>query len=120
MIYLKKPWKRPLQQHDAGEYKNGVVDSESDRETRESAYAQRKGRVVEDERGRQIWQDTIADITLSLMKTGVFFMSKAQEGLLKLRQTGSYGRGNDLDAELDIIDDSGGFAPYDSSSKTGK
>ena len=47
-------------------------------------------------------------------------MSKAQEGLLKLRQTGSYNRGNDLDAELDIIDDSGRFDPYDSSGKSGK
>ena len=96
------------------------MGTESDPKSRKSLYSQRKGKVAEDERGRQIWQDTIADITFSLMKTGVFFISKAQEGLLKLRQTGSYGRGNDLDAELDIIDDSGEFDPYDSSSKTGK
>ncbi len=96
------------------------MGTESDPKPRKSLYSQKKGKVVEDERGRQIWQDTIADITLSLMKTGVFFMSKAQEGLLKLRQTGSYGRGNDLDAELDLIDDSGEFDPYDSSGKPGK
>lgn len=47
-------------------------------------------------------------------------MSKAQEGLLKLRQTGSDSRGNDLDTELDIVDDSTGFNPYDSSGKTRK
>ncbi len=47
-------------------------------------------------------------------------MSKAQEGLLKLRQTGVHSAGNDLDAELDLVDDSGGFDPYDSGGKPGK
>ena len=96
------------------------MGNKSDPKPRKSLYSQVKGKVVEDERGRQIWQDTIADITFSLMKTGVFFMTKAQEGLMKLRQTGSYSRGKDRDAELDLVDDSGAFDPYDSSSKTGK
>lgn len=96
------------------------MGTKSDQKPRKSLYSQSKGNVVEDERGRRIWRDTIEDITFSLMKTGVFFMSKAQEGLLKLRQTGSYSRGNDPDTELDIVDDSEGFNPYDSSGKTGK
>lgn len=96
------------------------MGNKSDPKSRKSLYSQRKVKIVEDERGRRIWQDTIEDITLSLMKTGVFFMSKAQEGLLKLRQTGSYSRGNDLDTELEVVDDSTGFNPYDSSGKTRK
>ena len=117
MIYLKKPWKRPLQQHDAGEYRNGVVDSESDRETRESAYAQRKGRVVEDERGRQIWQDTIKQVKLSLMNTGKYVMSETQRRLMKFRNAGSDDIGNDLDEDLALNDGGSGFDPYESNKK---
>ena len=93
------------------------MDSESDRKAQKSLYALRKGRVVEDERGRQIWQDTIRHVKLSLMKTGVFFMSKAQERLMKLRDTGTINASNDLDEELEFIDDKGGFDPYDSAKK---
>jgi len=50
-IFLKKPQKQPLQQHEAGGYRNGVMDSQSDPETQKSPDAQRKVRVIEDELG---------------------------------------------------------------------
>ncbi len=93
------------------------MDSESDRKTRESAYAQIKGRVVEDERGRQIWQDTIKQVKLSLMKTGKFVMSETQRRLMKLRKAGSDDTGNDLDEDLEFMDGGSGFDPYESTKK---
>ena len=93
------------------------MDSEAERKRQKSVYAPKKGRVVEDERGRQIWQDTIRHVKLKLMKTGVFYMSKAQERLLKLRATGTINASNDLDEELEIFDDKGSFDPYDSAKK---
>ena len=116
-IFLKNLQKSPLQQHEVDGYRNGVVDFDSDPKTQKSPYARRKGRVVEDERGRQIWQDTIKHVKLSLMKTGVFKMSKTQKRLIKLRETGIDHASNDFDEDLDFIDDDGGFDPYDSTKK---
>ena len=96
---------------------DGVMGSQSDDKTGKSPYAQRKGRVVEDERDRQIWQGTIRTIKLSLMKTGIFFMSESQRLLMKLREAGTDHASNDLDEDLETIDDSGGFDPYDSTKK---
>ncbi len=89
------------------------MDSQSDPKTQESPDAQRKVRVIEDELGHQLWPDKIRTIKLSLMNTGVFFMSEAQQRLMKLREAGS----NDLDEDLEFIDDSGGFDPYNSTKK---
>ena len=116
-IFLKKPQKQPLQQHEADGYRNGVVGSESDRKTRKSPYAQRKGRVAEDERGRRTWQDTIKHVKLSLMKTGIFFMSETQRRLMILRETGTNNTSNSLDENLEFIDENPGFDPYDSTKK---
>ena len=93
------------------------MDSESDSKTRKSPYAQRKGRVVEDERGRQIWQDTIKHVRLSLMKTGLFFMTETQRRLMKLRETGTDNTSKSLVEDLEFIDENAGFDPYDSSKK---
>jgi hypothetical protein len=90
------------------------VGSESDSDKPNSPYARRKCRVVEDERGRQIWQDTVKHVKLSLMNSGVFNMSEAQERLTNLGETGT---DNDLDANMEVIDDNGGFDPYDSTKK---
>ncbi len=93
------------------------MGSQSDRKTRKSPDAQRKDRVVKDERGRQVWKGTIRTIKLSLMKTGIFFMSETQRRLMKLREAGIDDASNDLDEDLEFIDDSGGFDPYDSTKK---
>ena len=90
------------------------MGSESDRKTGKSTNARRQGRVVEDERGRQIWQDTIKHIKLSLMDTGVFCMSKVQERLSRLRESDAI---DELDENRDSIDDNDGFDPYDSAEK---
>ena len=93
------------------------MDSESDSKARKSPYAQRQGSVVEDERGRRIWQDTIKHIKLSLMKTGIFFMSKTQRRLMKLRETGTDNASNSLDGDLEFTDENVGVNPYDSTKK---
>ncbi len=112
--FLKKPQKQPLQQHEADGYRNGIMDSQSDRKTQKSSDAQRKVRVVEDELGHQLWPDTIRTIKLSLMNSGIFFMSEAQRRMMKLREAGSDEASNDRDEDLEFIDDGGGFDPYDS------
>ena len=89
------------------------MDSQSDPKTQESPDAQRKVRVIEDELGHQLLPDTVRTIKLTLMDTGIFFMSEAQQRLMKLREAGS----NDLDEDLEFIDDSGGFDPYNSTKK---
>ena len=96
---------------------DGVMGSQSDSKTRKSPYAQGKGRVVKDESGRQVWKGTIRTLKLSMMKTGIFFMSEAQRRLMKLREAGTDDASNDLDEDLEFIDDSGGFDPYDSPKK---
>ena len=102
--------------------KNGVMDSQSDRKTRKSPDAQRKVRVIEDELGHQLWPDKIRTIKLSLMNTGVFFMSEAQQRLMKLRTAGSGDASNDLDewsphdSESDGSGESTGDDPYNSGS----
>ena len=111
--FLKKPQKQPLQQHEADGYWNGVMDSQSDPKTQKSPDAQRKVRVIKDELGHQLLPDTIRTIKLTLMNTGIFFMSEAQQRLMKPREAGS----NDLDEDLEFIDDSGGFDPYNSTKK---
>jgi len=93
------------------------MGSRSDDKTRNSLAAQRKGHVVEDDRGHQIWQGTIETIKLSLMKTGIFFQSEAQHRLLKLRAAGTDETDIDLDEDLELMDDGGGFDPYDSAKK---
>ena len=93
------------------------MGSRSDRKTRKSPQAQKKSRVVEDERGHQVWEGTIRTIKLSLMKTGIFYKSEAQQRLMKLREAGTDDASNDLDEDLELIDDSGGFDPYDSTKK---
>ncbi len=112
-IFLKKPQKQPLQQHEADGYWNGIMDSQSDRKTQKSPDAQRKVRVIEDELGHQLWPDTIRTIKLSLMNSGIFFMSEAQRRLMKRHEAGS-DDSKDLDEDLEVIDDGGGFDPYDS------
>ena len=93
------------------------MGSESDHKTRKSPPAQKKVRVVEDERGHQIWQGTIRTIKLSLMKTGIFYKSEAQQRLMELREAGTDDASNDLDEDLEFVDDGGGFDPYDSTEK---
>ncbi len=93
------------------------MDSQSDRNTRKSPDAQRKVRVIEDEFGHQLWPDTIRTIKLSLMNTGRFFISEAQQRLMKLAEAGSDDDSRDLDEDLEFIDDSRGFDPYDSTKK---
>ncbi len=93
------------------------MGSESDHKTRKSPHAQKKARVVEDERGHHIWQDTIRTIKLSLMKTGIFYQSEAQRRLMELREAGTDDANNDLDDDLEFIDDDEGINPYDSAKK---
>ena len=93
------------------------MDSQSDPKTQKSPDAQRKVRVVEDELGHHVLPDTIRTIKLTLMNTGIFFMSEEQRRLMKLRAAGVDDASNDLDEDLDFVDDSGGFDPYDSAKK---
>ncbi len=93
------------------------MDSQSDPKTQKSPDAQRKVRVVEDELGHQLLPDTIRTIKLTLMNTGIFFMSEEQRRLMKLRAAGIDDASDDPDEDLDFIDDSGGFDPYDSVKK---
>ena len=116
-IILEKPQKQPLQRHQANGYWNGVMDSQADPKTRTSPDAQRKVRVIENEHGHHLLSDTIKTIKLTLMDTGIFFMSEAQQRLMKLREAGIDDASDDLDEKLDFIDDSSGFNPYDSTKK---
>ncbi len=93
------------------------MDSQSDPKTQKSPDAQRKVRVVEDELGHQLLPDTIRTIKLTLMNTGMFFMSEEQRRLMKLRAAGIDEASDDLDEDLGFVDDSGGFDPYDSAKK---
>jgi len=93
------------------------MDSQSDAKTRKSPDAQRKVRVIEDELGHQLLPDTIKTIKLTLMNTGIFFVSEAQRRLMKLGEGGIDDTSNDLDEDLEFIDDSGGYDPYDSTKK---
>ena len=86
------------------------MDSQSDPKTQESLDRQQKVRVVEDELGHQLLADTIKTIKLTLMNTGIFFMSEEQRRMMKLAEAGS----DDADEDLEIINDSGDFDPYDS------
>lgn len=98
------------------------MDSQSDRKTRKSPDAQRKVRVTEDELGHQLWPDTIRTIKLSLMNSGIFFMSEEQQRLMKLRAAGSDDASDDLDewspddSQSDGSDESTGYDPYNSGS----
>ena len=93
------------------------MDSQSDPKTRKSPDAQRKVRVVEDELGHQVLADTIKTVKLTLMDTGVIFMSEEQQRLMKLAEAGIDDARNDVDEDLEITNDSGGFDPYDSTKK---
>ncbi len=85
------------------------MDSQSDPKTQESLDRQQKVRVVEDELGHHVLADTIKTIKLTLMNTGIFFMSEEQRRMMKLAEAGS----DDADEDLEIINDSGEFDPYD-------
>jgi len=85
------------------------MDSQSDPKTQESLDRQQKVRVVEDELGHHVLADTIKTIKLTLMNTGIFFMSEEQRRMMKLAEAGS----DDADEDLEFIDESGGFDPYD-------
>ena len=93
------------------------MDSQSDPKTGKLPDAERKVRVVEDELGHQLLPDTIRTIKLTLMNTGIFFMSEEQRRLMKLRAAGIDDASDDLDEDLDFVDDSTGFDPYDSAKK---
>ncbi len=93
------------------------MGSQSDDESRKTLSANQQGRVVEDDRGHQVWEGTIKTIKLSLMKTGIFFKSEAQQRLQALHESDSENAREDLEEELEIVDGGGGFDPYDSSSK---
>lgn len=95
------------------------MGSQADNKTRKSAHSNRKGQVVEDEQGHQLWHGTIKTIKLSLMKTGIFYQSEAQQRLLKLREAGTDDASEDLDQELEFIEEEedSGFDPYDSAKK---
>lgn len=90
------------------------MGSHPDSKTRSPPVAKKKGRVVEDSRGHQIWQGTIRTVKLSLMKTGIFSMSESQRRLMKLGESGDDSAGDAPDENLEMIDDGGGFDPYDS------
>ena len=85
------------------------MDSQSDPKTQESLDRQQKVRVVEDELGHHVLADTIKTIKLTLMNTGIFFMSEEQRRMMKLAEAGS----DDADEDLKFIDESGEFDPYD-------
>ena len=116
-INLEKPQGLSLQQHEADGYWIGVMDSQTDPKTRKLPDAQKNVRVVEDELGHQVLAGTIKTAKLSLMNTGIFFMSEEQQRLMKLAEADIDDAGNDLDEDLKVVDDSGGFDPYDSTGK---
>ena len=93
------------------------MDSQSDPKTRKSSDAERKVRVIEDELGHQVLADTIKTVKLTLMNTGVIFMSEEQQRLMKLAEAGIDDARNDVDEDLEITNDSGGFDHYDSTKK---
>ena len=96
------------------------MSSHEDDKTPKSPVAPKEGHVVEDDRGHQVWEGTIRTIKLSLMKTGIFFQSEAQQRLTKLGKGTGSDTSDDQDEELQIEEDDsggGGFDPYDSSGK---
>lgn len=95
------------------------MDSQSDPKTRKSPDTERKVRVVEDELGHHVLPGTIKTVKLSLMTTGKFFMSEEQRRKMKLAEAGidDDDASNDLDEDLELNDDGGGFDPYDSARK---
>jgi len=94
------------------------MGSKSDDKKQESAESRKKGQVVEGEHGHQLWEGTIKTIKLSLMKTGIFYQSEAQQRLIKLREAGA-DDDKELIEELEVLDEDedGGFDPYDSANK---
>ena len=91
------------------------MDSQSDpKKKQKSQRAERKVRVVEDDLGHNVLADTIKTVKLTLMNTGVFFMSEEQQRLMKLAEAGADDPSDDLDEDLKFIDDTGGFDPYNS------
>ena len=93
------------------------MGSESDRKKDESPYARRKGRVVEDERGRRIWEGTIQHVKLTLMKTGIVRMPKEERQLTKLRETDPDIACEQSADDLELVESNKGFDPYDSTKK---
>ena len=91
------------------------MDSQSGPKTQKSPGAERKVRVAEDKHGHSVLSETIKSVKLSLMNTGMFFMSEEQKRLMQLAETDIDDVSNDSDEDLKIIDDSDGFNPYDSS-----
>lgn len=93
------------------------MDSPADDRKRKSAYARRKGRIVEGEGGRQIWQGTIKQVKLSLMKTGTYIMSKAHGRLMNLGDTLSNNVSDEPDEDMELTGENGGYDPRESTDK---
>ncbi len=72
-----------------------------------------RGRVATNGLGHQVWEGTIRTVKLSLMKTGLFYKSEAQQRLMELRDRDS----DELSLEPTVEDTGGGFDPYNSSRK---
>jgi predicted ATPase len=91
------------------------MDSQSGPKTQKSPGAQRNVRVVEDKHGHSVLSETIKSVKLSLMNTGMFFMSEEQKRLMQLAEEDIDDASNDFDEDMEIVDHSDGFNPYDSS-----
>lgn len=83
----------------------GVDDMNRNRTDNEGL---RKGRVVQDERGHNLWEGTVRTLKLSLMKTGIFEFSDMSERDVTKPERPAQER------ELSIVDEGGGFNPYNS------
>lgn len=93
------------------------MSSDSNDKTGKKPATDRKGRVVTNERGHQMWEGTIRTLKISLMKTGLFYRSEDQKKLIELRAKDPDDAGVDFDDELEISDEGEGFNPYDSGKK---
>lgn len=86
------------------------MTSDSDPESGKKQAEERRGQVVTNGLGHQVWEGTVRTVKLSLMKTGLFYKSEKQQRLLELRE----GEGLSLESDPEK-EDGGGFDPYNSS-----
>ncbi len=93
------------------------MSSRSDDKTKKPPTDDRKGKVVEDGRGHQIWEGTIKTIKLSLMKTGMFKQTEVHRRLQELAESDTEAADAAFDEEQEILGGGGGFDPYDSTKK---
>jgi len=91
------------------------MDSQSGPKTKQSPGSERKVRVVDDKRGHSVLSGTIKTVKLSLMNTGMFFMSEEQKRLMQMAEADGDDASNDFNEDIEIVDNSDGFNPYDSS-----